>query len=465
MKPTSPTPIAVCDEVNFDGLVGPTHNYSGLSFGNVASIGSKAAPSNPREAALQGLSKMRALLDLGLKQGVLPPQERPDVWTLRKLGFTGTDRDILAQVAKEAPVFLSAVSSASSMWTANAATVSPSADSTDGRVHFTPANLNSKFHRAIEPETTARSLRAIFRDPARFAHHDPLPAGAYFGDEGAANHTRLCAEHGSPGLELFIYGRRGFPGPGVPAPEPLRFPARQTLEASQAVARLHGLRLDRTVFWQQNPEAIDAGVFHNDVAGVGNRNALFYHEQAYLDSPRLMAELKNRFEALSGGAPLATIEVPASEVPIAEAVRSYLFNSQLVSLPNGEMALIAPHDCEESKPVKKYIESLLADSSQPIRKCLFFDLKQSMRNGGGPACLRLRVVLNKAEILGTNPQALLTPGLYDQLTDWVKRRYRDRLEAGDLTDPALLDETRAALDELTQILDLGSIYPFQLATS
>jgi succinylarginine dihydrolase len=409
---------------------------------------------------------MRDLLDLGLRQGVLPPQERPDVWTLRKLGFSGSDREVLARVEKEAPAFLSAVSSASSMWTANAATVAPSADTADGRVHFTPANLNSKFHRAIEPETTARTLQSIFRDPARFAHHAPLPAGAYFGDEGAANHTRLCADHGSPGLELFIYGRRGFPAPNVSTPEPVRFPARQTLEASQAVARLHGLRPDHTVFWQQNPEAIDAGVFHNDVAGVGNKNALFYHEKAYLDSSRLMAELKTRFESIAG-VPLATIEVPATAVPIEEAVRSYLFNSQLVSLPSGpsgpsgEMALIAPRDCEESMPVKKYIEGLLADSTQPIRKALFFDLKQSMRNGGGPACLRLRVVLNEAEIQGTNPRALLSPALHGQLVAWVKRRYRDRLEPADLADPSLLTETRAALDELTQILDLGSIYPFQ----
>ena len=48
-------------EFNFDGLVGPSHNYAGLSFGNVASFSNVKSASNPKQAALQGLAKMRAL--------------------------------------------------------------------------------------------------------------------------------------------------------------------------------------------------------------------------------------------------------------------------------------------------------------------------------------------------------------------------------------------------------------------
>jgi len=134
-------------EANFDGLVGPTHHYAGLSFGNEASTRNQNAAANPKLAAKQGLLKMKALADLGFAQGVLPPHERPHLATLRQMGFGGSDREVLAQAQAYSPRLLSSLSSASSMWVANAATVSPSADSADGRTHFTVANLNNKFHR------------------------------------------------------------------------------------------------------------------------------------------------------------------------------------------------------------------------------------------------------------------------------------------------------------------------------
>src|SRR5262245_53014556 len=146
-------------EVNFDGIVGPTHNYAGLSYGNIASLKSKLTVSNPRQAALEGLEKMKFLMDLGVQQAVLPPHERPHLPTLRALGYSGSDAEILSKVQKDDPVLLTACSSASAMWAANAATVSPSADSSDRRVHFTPANLVTQFHRSIEPSMTARVLR------------------------------------------------------------------------------------------------------------------------------------------------------------------------------------------------------------------------------------------------------------------------------------------------------------------
>src|SRR5438874_9593839 len=251
-------------EINFDGLPGPTHNYSGLAEGNLASERHKSLASNPRQAALQGLAKMKALADRGFAQAVLPPHERPDMAALRAVGFAGDDSAVLRSAAKAAPQLLAACSSAAAMWVANAATVSPSADTADGRVHFTPANLVSHFHRSLEAPTTTRILRAIFADERRFVVHDALPAAAQFGDEGAANHMRF-AEPGTPGVELFVYGRAAF-DPDVPAPR--RFPARQTREASEAVARRHGLAPQRTVLARQNPEAIDAGAFHNDVVAV-----------------------------------------------------------------------------------------------------------------------------------------------------------------------------------------------------
>ncbi|QFS88367.1 MULTISPECIES: N-succinylarginine dihydrolase [unclassified Marinobacter] len=440
-------------EANFDGLVGPTHNYAGLSWGNVASKSNVNSVANPREAALQGLAKMKQLADRGYVQGVLPPHERPHLPTLRALGFTGNDRQVLEQAASTAPSILAAVSSASAMWTANAATVSPSADTKDHRVHFTPANLSAKFHRSIEHRVTGRALKAIFTDESYFAHHPALPSVSHFGDEGAANHTRLCSRYGEPGVELFVYGQIAF---NEQAPAPVKYPARQTLEASRAIARLHGLSDRHAVFAQQNPAAIDAGVFHNDVIAVGNGNCLFYHELAFLEEDRVLAELSDRLT----GAALEAVRVSANEVPIEDAVASYLFNSQLLNTPDG-MLLAVPGECREVPSVSRYLDQLVKGDG-PITSVEVFDVKQSMRNGGGPACLRLRVVLNDEELHAINRGVILTDALYYRLVAWVNAHYRSELDQQDLADPMLLEEVRKALDELTGILGLGSIYDFQL---
>ena len=443
-------------EVNFDGLVGPTHNYGGLSYGNVASQSNSQLASNPREAALQGLAKMKALMDLGFTQGVLAPQERPDVAGLRRLGFGGSDAQVIERAAKQAMPLLVASCSASSMWVANAATVSPSADTADGRVHFTAANLNCKYHRSIEHPTTSRVLEAMFADAKHFAHHPALPAVAQFGDEGAANHTRFCREYGEPGVEFFVFGRSAF---DAAYPAPGRYPARQTLEASQAVARLHGLSEAGLVFAQQNPAVIDQGVFHNDVIAVGNAELLFHHEEAFLDSSRVLDELRTKLAAKGGQ--LQAIAVPAAEVSVDDAVRSYLFNSQLLRRADGASVLVVPEECRGYERVWGYLQGLLATGGA-IAEVKVFDLKQSMQNGGGPACLRLRVALNEQELAAVNPGVIMSAPLYERLTQWVGQHYRDRLCEADLADPQLLLECRAALDELTRILGLGSVYPFQL---
>ncbi|WP_297846117.1 N-succinylarginine dihydrolase [Pseudomonas sp.] len=443
-------------EVNFDGLVGPTHNYGGLSYGNVASQSNSQQSSNPREAALQGLAKMKALMEMGFVQGVLAPQERPDLAGLRALGFSGTDAQVIEKAAKDAMPLLVASCSASSMWVANAATVSPSADTADGRVHFTAANLNCKYHRSIEHPTTSRVLGAMFANQQHFAHHAALPAVAQFGDEGAANHTRFCHDYGQPGVEFFVFGRSAF---DTRYPAPQKYPARQTLEASQAVARLHGLSEEGVVYAQQNPAIIDQGVFHNDVIAVGNGEVLFYHEDAFLNTEHLLAELHDKLGRRGGR--FKAICVPRAEVTVEDAVRSYLFNSQLLSRADGSMLLIVPEECRTNERVWQYLQRLLADEG-PVAEVNVFDLKQSMQNGGGPACLRLRVALNETELAAVNQGVIMTAPLYGTLTQWVEKHYRDRMSESDLADPALLIECRTALDELSQILKLGAVYPFQI---
>ncbi|GGD53676.1 N-succinylarginine dihydrolase [Caballeronia grimmiae] len=441
-------------EANFDGLVGPTHNYAGLSFGNVASRSNEKSVANPKAAAKQGLRKMKRLADLGFHQGVLPPLERPSVKLLRSVGFTGDDAAVIQRAALDAPELLAAASSASAMWTANAATVSPSADTADGRVHFTPANLAAKLHRAIEHGGTRRSLAAIFADESRFRIHHALPGTPALGDEGAANHTRFAREYGDKGVEFFVYGRSEY-GQG---PQPQRFPARQTLEASRAVARLHGLDEASTVFAQQSPDVIDAGVFHNDVIAVGNRTTLFCHERAFVDQARVYDALSAKLHAQ--GASFTALEVPDNEVSVADAVSSYLFNSQLLSRADGTQVLVVPQECRENARVAAYLDSL-ATRTTPIDEVLVFDLRESMKNGGGPACLRLRVVLNDAERAAVNPNVWMNDTLFARLDAWIDAHYRDSLAPGDLADPRLLTESRAALDELTTILGLGAVYDFQ----
>ncbi len=439
-------------EANFDGIVGPTHNYAGLSFGNVASTSNEGSVSAPREAVKQGLAKAAFLASLGIPQGFLPPHERPHMPTLRALGFTGGDAEVLAKAAKEDFVLLARTCSASAMWTANAATVAPSVDAADGTVHFTPANLRSMFHRSIEPPTTARALRAIFADAERFTHHAPLPSADLLGDEGAANHTRLAGSDGR-GAHLFAYGRSE-----REAEMPKRFPARQTLAASQAVARSHRLDPGRCVFARQRAESIDLGVFHNDVISVGNGNVLLTHELAFADQAGTIEALRRLVPGL------VVVTVRANELSVEQAVRTYLFNSQLISPPEsagGGMILLAPTESQEDPAASAVINRIVGDASNPIHAVRFMHLRESMRNGGGPACLRLRVQLTDEELAAVNPKALFTPARHEELDGWADRHYRTELRPADLADPKLLEESRAALDELTRILGLGSIYEFQ----
>ncbi len=440
-------------EVQFDGLVGPTHNYGGLSPGNVASTVHGGELSNPRAAAQQGLAKMRFVRDLGVAQAVLPPQDRPSLSALRQLGYHGSDEEVIAAASSGDGFVLRICSSASAMWTANAATVTPSCDASDGRVHIVPANLQQMFHRSIEPATTTRILRAIFRDTARFVVHEPLPGGGQFADEGAADHLRLATSLGA--AHLFAWGRSTWD----PVPASTRYPARQTREASHALARAHTLHAGRCLFPQQHPEGIDAGAFHTDVLAVGNGRFLMMHDLAFVDAAGLTAALKELL-----GDELLVVNASARELPVDRAVAAYPFNSQVLTLPDGSMAIVAPEDAREDPRAHAFLERVAA-SGGPVRALHYIDVRQSMHNGGGPACLRLRVPLTSGEAaaLPGGCRVVLDDALCGELEMWINRHYRDRLMPADLADPSLAREGMRALDELTGLLRLGSVYDFQRA--
>ncbi len=439
-------------EVNFDGLIGPTHNYAGLSPGNIASASNAGGVSRPKAAALQGLAKMNTLRSLGLTQAVLPPQQRPDLGALRAIGFVGSDEQVLRDAHASDPTLLAAIWSASSMWAANAATVSPSADCADQRVHLTPANLISNYHRSLEHPTTMHTLRMIFRDEGRFVVHEPLPMQMRYADEGAANHIRFARSHAEPGVEMFVYGfdREDIAGGAR------RFPSRQTRAACEAIVRLHQLDPTRVVYTRQHPDAIDAGVFHNDVIATGNESVFLFHEQAFATSRSLITDI-----AAPLGAQMTLIEAHDSDFTLEDAVSSYLFNSQIVTLPDGSMALIAPLEAQEHERVGAFVERLVRDSDNPIGAVHYLDVRESMRNGGGPACLRLRVVLNDDELASIHQGVVLTDALSESLGQWIQTHYPDELSGDQLLDPQLARSLTDALDELTRILDLPGLYPFQ----
>ena len=423
-------------EVNFDGLVGPTHNYAGLSFGNLASETNLGDVSRPKAAALQGLHKMKFVSGLGLVQGFLPPLKRPYLKLPRQLGFTGSDQEVLADVVKTMPQLLPSIYSASNMWVANAATVSPSADCADGKVNFTAANLVTHMHRAIEAKDTEMNLRRIFPDENHFRHRAPLPAYSNFGDEGAANIMRFSQSHGKAGLEVLVYGEKT-----------QRFPARQTRIASDTVLRRHGV--SNALLIQQSSAVIDAGVFHNDVIAVANENALLYHELAFEEGEAAIDQMEAAF-----GHPIIRMRVNNQDVSVEDAVKTYLFNSQLITLSDGKMALIAPTESQENSAVSAMLQRLVETPDNPLAKVHYLNLRESMKNGGGPACLRLRVVLTEAELAATHQGVIFNDALHEKLGNWIQTHYRDELSPGDLQDLSLMEESFKAHEELAELLEL-----------
>jgi succinylarginine dihydrolase len=364
-------------EANCDGLVGPTHSYVGLSPGNIASQTNAGEVSNPRAAVLEGLTKMRKLADWGVPQFVLPPHERPDLALLRAIGFSGSDALVLESAWKTAPALAAAACSASPMWAANAATVTPSADTADGRVHFTPANLLTNLHRSLEGPQTARSLRRLFPDEARFAVHDPLPAQSHFADEGAANHVRLCADHGEGGVNLFVWGREAWERWDG------RYPARQTREAFEAIERRHGAA--RGVFARQGMAAINGGAFHNDVVCVGTRECLLFHERAFEDRAAMEAGVRRAADGLFEP---VFVEISEADLPMDDLVKSYLFNSQLLVLPGEDrLVLLAPGETRDNPrmPTPPRRPGLLERSDRPGGVCRRPPEHAQRRRPGVPA--------------------------------------------------------------------------------
>ena len=294
-------------------------------------------------------------------------------------------------------------------------------------------------------------LRRLFPDDAHFKIHSPLPMVSHLADEGAANHVRLSASQGEPGVNLFVYGRDAF------ETWQEKFPARQTKESFEAISRRHGT--SGSVFARQGKAAINGGAFHNDVVCVGTRTCLLFHELAFEDKDATLEAIRRAADGLFTP---DFVEIASKDLPFTDAVKSYLFNSQLLEVPGEDrLTLLAPTETEDNAHAHAAAQAL-TQGNGPIGRVHYVDVRQSMRNGGGPACLRLRVSLTPEELAAANPAQRLTPDLQTTLNAWADRYYRDSLLPRDLMDPSLIKEVREALDVLTQILDLGgNFYPFQ----
>jgi succinylarginine dihydrolase len=440
-------------EVIFVGLPGPYHNYGGLSQDNVASTLNRGSDSNPKEAALQALELVSILKNLGITVGILPPLLRPHIPSLKEISGN-TPEEKIAEAARRHPELLESLYSSSAMWTANAATVAPSPDTSDGTLHLTTANLHARMHRRIEAEDTHRILSAIFADISHFVVHSPLDVAQNMRDEGAANHTRLAPTHDSKGLHLFVYGAEG------KTDDPPW--ARQTLAASKQVAVQHRIPSEQLLFVKQNPDVIAQGVFHNDVIAVGHLNCLLFHEQAYADGDRDIARIASVYNAINPKQPLCFVKVTSDALPVADAIKTYLFNSQLVSVADGTIHMIAPKEAEDNSAARSAIDRIVRDADNPIASVTYVNLRQSMRNGGGPACLRLRAVMSDVQVdrVKRSVRTLADDSLLQDIKEWIHRHYPDRFTSDDMRDPSRYQHTLHALHQLGDIMKLPIVPPY-----
>lgn len=414
-------------ELNIDGLIGPTHHFGGLGVGNKASEESQHQASNPRAAALEGLHKMQLVSSLGITQLYLPPPARPAWGWLENLGFTGDRREILARCAEASPILLSAAYSSAFMWTANAATMSAATDTMDACTHLKVANLSANLHRSIESEERYQQLRSLFANVPRVSVQPALLGCAPLRDEGAANVMRLCSPSGSEGCYVFVYGSDDGPNDLQQA---RRRPPRQCMLASQLVAQSLQIASDRCIFVQQTPEAIDAGVFHNDVIATSHENLLLYHEQAFVDGVAFINQLHEQFSKRTNESLLA-IQIQASELSLAEAVSTYLFNSQIVTQSDGSWRMICPSACQVSESVQSFL-ARLQRAVPRLKQIDYVHLQQSMANGGGPACLRLRVILDEEQIRQLPKSSIVTEDAAHRLQSIIESEYPTHVTMSDL---------------------------------
>jgi succinylarginine dihydrolase len=415
-------------EVQIDSLVGLTHHFGAHAHGNLASQSHGGQVSCPQKAALQGLEKMKWVMDQGGPQWVLPPLRRPRLDVLQQLGFWGTNaQQLCANVWQDASHLLKAVSSSSFIWTANLGYVAPRLDTQDGKLHLSISNLNSHFHRQLEAEARFVQLQYIFQKGDVVIHPPVNYRG--FEDEGAANHTRLEGPESGP-LHIFVHGGRH---------------GRQQLEAQKCWVRQSGLVDDRVLYLEQSQTALEGGVFHNDVIATGHGQHYFIHEKAYTEES--LDQLHSVFNAKGD---LILLITSQRDLDLSASVSTYLYNSQIIEKPNGHLSLLLPRECDRPD-VQGVLKSW--QRVKPMDEH-FMDLGESMMNGGGPACLRWRCLITEQQFQACHYGVQLTASLFQDLGEWILCHYPEHHRWEDLQASFWWKNEARAFEELSMILDI-----------
>ena len=447
-------------EVNIDGMIGPSHHFGGLGVENKASELNRSQASSPRSAALQGLAKMELLASYGIPQFYLPPPVRPAWKWLESLGYCGDKACVLRDCYQEQPTLLSAAYSSAFMWTANAASVSCGSDTRSKRAKIKLANLNANLHRSIEESERLPQLERMFEAVEHVDVLRGLSSSRPLSDEGAANVMRFFSRVGAGGVYAFVYGNeaaesRESEDNSKKADGKRRRQPRQTRMASAMVARSLDLEPGDCFLIQQTSDAIDAGVFHNDVIATSHENLLFYHELAFHNSEEAVAGIKKRFLEKTGEK-LEACLVESSDLRLDDAVDTYLFNSQICTDIDGGWRMFVPENCNQSESVQRTLERLQAQYPRLV-SIDYCPLAESMRNGGGPACLRLRISLTPSQIDQIPASMRISLSTLSQLRKLVETEYPEKVEPSDFVNPDFAEQCERISLQIARLWGANSV--------
>ena len=368
-------------QVFIDTIPGPTNHFGGHAVGNIASMNSKNNILNPQKAALEWLEKVKKVAMIGGNQFVLPPQRRP----LTHKKKTLTQSDI----------------SSSFIWMANAGLFIPRIDTQLENNQFIPANMKQSEHRNIEHPFHQYWLKKILKY-SKCNFHKILDIN----DEGSANSIRLWHKKNQCGVNIFVYGKPN-----------ARYPIRQSKSSCEKIINITKPR--HYILLEQTKEAIDAGVFHNDVIAFGFKNTIICHEKAFSNQKQELKKLKKIFTN-SLNAPLNIVEIANNSLSLNAAVKTYLFNSQVIEI-NNKFELICPIEVKENPNSYKITEKWVTNGL--FNKVHFVNIKSSLKNGGGPACLRLCLYLNDNEVKKIPTKFKLDKTKYKKISKIILEHY------------------------------------------
>jgi succinylarginine dihydrolase len=294
----------------------------------------------------------------------------------------------------------------------------------------------------MEHEERTDQLRVLTQGMNPCEVVDALPSSQPLRDEGAANHMRLCGSGNNRNRAVHVFVHE--PASESDSLSPLRYVSRQSVVASHHVSRKLTLAEEKCVFIEQSQRAINAGVFHNDVIATSHGNLLLCHELAFTNTPQSIERMSEKYRQVVGEELICEI-VTESMLPIEESVRSYLFNSQILSKSDGSFHLLCPSECGESERVRTVIEGWLASESNPISSVETIGVQESMSNGGGPACLRLRLDVDEEQVSQLEPRWRFTPERHSEIARWIDNYYPARLCIDDLARWDFAEHAMAAV--------------------